>query len=77
MKKKHRRAVYFISCVICLTLMTIIISPFGLLGLIGIALKWIWDYAVFKPTIWILDRLIEYGNDSDYEPKEKKDNEEK
>lgn len=63
MKKKHRRAVRFILGVICLTLTAIILSPFGLLGLIGIALKWIWDYVVFKPIAWILDRFTDYDPD--------------
>lgn len=63
MKKKHRRAVNFILCVICLILTAIILSPFGLLGLIGIALKWIWDYIVFKPMEWVLEKFADYDPD--------------
>lgn len=65
MKKKYRRAVNFILCVICLILTAIILFPFDILGLIGIALKWIWDYVVFKPMEWILNRFTEYDDDPD------------
>lgn len=61
MKKKHRRTVCNILCVIWL----IITSPLAILGYIGEIAVAIGGYVVIRPMEWLKTKLKVYDTDSD------------
>lgn len=61
MKKKYRRAVQNTI----LMVMAIITTPISLLGMIGEGLRWLWNYTVFRPMYWYIDKFNINDNDPD------------
>lgn len=61
MKRKHRRAMFYILCVVWL----IITSPFAILGYIGEFSVTIGGYVVIRPMEWLKTKLRVYDYDPD------------
>ena len=61
MKKKHRRAVCYILCVVWL----ILTSPLAILGYIGEFAVTIGGYVAVRPMEWLKTKLRVYDYDPD------------